>query len=97
MITPYPPPPGPRVELLRVRRVAPTAPVERSGPSPLRDPGDLAVAQPARINRVEISECSRAQARLIDPSRATTQKYRRWWKLSWSGLSAERSIGHSYG
>jgi len=59
MITPYPPPPGPRVELLRVRRIDPTDPIERSGPSPLRDPGDLAVAQPARIDRAEISDEAR--------------------------------------
>lgn len=37
MITPYPPPPGPRVELLRVRRVARSRPVERHSPSPPRD------------------------------------------------------------
>ncbi len=40
MITPYPPPQGPRVELLRVRRVDPTLASERSGPAPLRDPAD---------------------------------------------------------
>jgi hypothetical protein len=56
MITPYPPPPGPRVELLRVRRVDPTAPVERSGPSPLRDPADLVLAQPARVERLDLSD-----------------------------------------
>lgn len=56
MITPFPPPPGPRVELLRVRRVDPTMPVERSGPAPLPDPGDL--PPPARLttDRVEISD-----------------------------------------
>jgi hypothetical protein len=54
MITPYPPPPGPRVELLRVRRVDPTVPVERSGPSPVRDPEDL--APPPQTDRAEFSE-----------------------------------------
>jgi hypothetical protein len=54
MITPYPPPPGPRVELLRVRRIDPTGSVERSGPSPLRDPRD----QPPlpRVDRADFSD-----------------------------------------
>ncbi len=56
MITPYPPPAGPRVELLRVRRVDPTMPIERSGPSPLRDPADLAVAPTVPVDRVELSD-----------------------------------------
>lgn len=56
MITPYPPPPGPRVELLRVRRIDPTAPPERSGPSPLRDPADLALLPPVLVDRVQISD-----------------------------------------
>ncbi len=56
MITPYPPPAGPRVELLRVRRVDPTMPVERSGPSPLRDPADSALASTSPVDRAEISD-----------------------------------------
>ena len=43
MITPYSPPLGPRIESLRVRRVDATKDVEPSGPSPLRDPGDVAM------------------------------------------------------
>ncbi len=56
MITPFPPPPGPRVELLRVRRVDPTMPAERSGPSPLRDPGELPPPAPQTVDRIDLSE-----------------------------------------
>jgi hypothetical protein len=59
MITPYSPPQGPRVELLRVRRVDPTAPIERAQLSPLHDPGDLVLTQPMRVDRVEISDEAR--------------------------------------
>lgn len=52
MITPYPPPPGPRVELLRVRRVAHSRPVERNHPSPLRDAREPA-APPAAEQSVD--------------------------------------------
>lgn len=54
MITPYPPSPGLRVEWLRARRVDATASVERSGPSPLRDPGDVALLP--RIDRADFSD-----------------------------------------
>ena len=57
MITPYPPPV--RVEMLRVRRVDPTLPVEYSRLAPWRDPGDVALHLPARIDRVEISDEAR--------------------------------------
>lgn len=56
MITPYPPPAGPRVELLRVRRVDPTMPIERSGPSPLRDPANLALAPTVPVDQVDLSD-----------------------------------------
>lgn len=56
MITPYPPPPGPRVELLRVRRGDPSSPIERSGASPLRDPADLVLTQPIRVDHIELSD-----------------------------------------
>ena len=54
MITPYLPSPGLRVEWLRTRRVDATASVERSGPSPLRDPGDVALLP--RIDRADFSD-----------------------------------------
>ena len=54
MITPYPSPSGLRVELLRARRVDATASVERSGPSPLRDPGDVALLP--RMDRADFSD-----------------------------------------
>ncbi len=56
MITPYPPPPGPRVELLRVRRVDASTPNDRTGPSPRHDQGDLALSQPQRLEPVDNSD-----------------------------------------
>ena len=55
MITPFPPPPA-RVELLRVRRVDPTGPAYPSGPSPLRDPGDLIYSQSLRVDEAVFSD-----------------------------------------
>ena len=55
MITPYPPPQGPRVELLRVRRVDPTLAIERSGPAPLRDPADGVPAVSVPNDQAEFS------------------------------------------
>ena len=55
MITPFPPPPA-RVELLRVRRVDPTGPANPSGPSPLRDPGDLVYSQSLRVDDAVFSD-----------------------------------------
>ena len=55
MITPFPPPPA-RVELLRVRRVDPTGPADPSGPSPLRDPGDLVYSTSLRVDAAVFSD-----------------------------------------
>jgi hypothetical protein len=56
MITPYPPPAGPRVELLRIRRSDPTMSIERSGPSPPRDPATLTLAPTMPVDHVEPSD-----------------------------------------
>ena len=55
MITPYLLTPN-LVELLRVRRVDPTLPVDDSRLSLLRDPGDVVIDLRARKDRVEISD-----------------------------------------
>lgn len=58
MIMPYLPTPD-RVELLHVRRVDPILPADDSRLSLLRDPGDVVVHLPARMDRVEISDDAR--------------------------------------
>lgn len=55
MITPFPPPPA-RVEFLRVRRVDPTGSANPSGPSPLRDPGDLVYSPSLRVDAAVFSD-----------------------------------------
>lgn len=70
MITPYPPPQGPRVELLRVRRVDRSAAVERSGPAPPRDPADTQPTFAQAPDRVEISNA--AIALLVAETAVTT-------------------------
>lgn len=58
MITPYLPTPD-RVELLRMRRVVSVLPADVSRLSLLRDPGDVVIYLPARMDRVEISDKAR--------------------------------------